>query len=154
MDMVRNFACFIQLQKLKLLFVAMDTKSFGNVPADLPHVKRLLYSEGSSELNEGVSKFRKGQFNDISFRKLKTVLLLMKHGYDVIFFDSDIALLEDPIPLLALKQFDYVHQLNWFCPSATEFDAMAHEANTGVYYVRTNSRTRNLFEQVIDAEKK
>ena len=39
-----------------------------------------------------------------------------------------------------------------FCPTPSEFNAMANEGNTGVYYVRANSRTRNLFEQVIDAE--
>jgi hypothetical protein len=140
------------MHKIKLLFIGMDTNSFENVPNDLPHVKRLLYTEPTGEISGGLSKFRKGQFNNISFRKLKTVLILMKHGYDVLFFDSDVALLKDPVPLMALKQFDYVHQLNTFCPTLSEFNAMANEGNTGVYYVRANSRTRNLFEQVIDAE--
>lgn len=153
MDMVRNLACFTGLHKLKLLFIGLDTHAFENVPADLPHVKRLLYTEGTSELAGGVSRFRKGQFNDISFRKLKTVLLLMKHGYDVLFFDSDIALLEDPVPLMALKQYDYVHQLNTFCPTETPFNASTGEGNTGVYFVRSNTQTRTLFEQVIGAEK-
>jgi len=150
MDMVQNLACFIKLHNLKMLFIAMDQKAYDSVPTNIPNIKRVVFLEGT-EVGTDVYSFREGQFNDISFRKLKVVLSLLKHGYDVIFFDSDIAILENPVPLLVLKQFDYVFQQDHFCGLPVE--AGSDDGNTGVYYMRANSETRNLLVEVINAGK-
>lgn len=67
-----------------MLFLAMDKQVFDAIQPG-PNLQKLYFQYGY-ELKGGTSKFRKGDFNEISFRKLKSVLQIMKLGYDVLFF--------------------------------------------------------------------
>jgi hypothetical protein len=49
---------------------------------------------------EDAAYFREDNFNVISVMKLECVLSIMKLGYDVIFIDSDVAIVRDPVPLM------------------------------------------------------
>lgn len=62
------------------------------------------------------TKFRSKAFNVIVNRKKSATLAVMQMGYDVIFADTDVALLGDPIPYLIFPNIDYVHTINTYCP--------------------------------------
>jgi hypothetical protein len=71
--------------------------------------------EGADEITTVAQEFRSKQFNIITARKKQAVLSIMKLGYDVLFSDTDVALVRDPLPYLFWQNVDYVHSLNAFC---------------------------------------
>ena len=48
-------------------------------------------------------------FNTVGCRKMEIVLGALKLGYDVIFSDIDIVMMQDPLPYVFIKGMDYVH---------------------------------------------
>jgi hypothetical protein len=48
-------------------------------------------------------------------KKKEAVHDALELGYDVLFSDTDVALLQDPLPHMIFKGVDYVHSLNAIC---------------------------------------
>ena len=142
-DFLQNFMCYAMKHGIKFLFAAMDKQAFDLAPSNHEYLKPVLMVNDGS-ISPHASGWRQFQFNHLTIVKLEVVYYLMKLGYDVLFFDTDIILLEDPIPFMVLSQYDYVHQVNEACPK-TEFK----EGNTGLYYVRSNNNTLKFFESLI-----
>lgn len=141
-DFLQNFMCYAMKHGIKFLFAAMEKRAFDMAPNN-EHIKPALMVNDNS-ISPHASGWRQNQFNHITIVKLEVVYYLMKNGYDVIFFDTDIILLEDPIPYMVLPQYDYVHQINEACPKS-----LYKEGNTGLYYVRSNNNTLKFYESLV-----
>lgn len=66
-------------------------------------------------------------------------------GYDVVFSDVDIALVNDPAKYLFFEGVDYVHSDNTGCNRKWSFNSTM-EGNTGFYSIRSNPRTIRTFD--------
>jgi len=125
--------------------------------SDVYHSHLWLGTAGaSSDVHEGATEFRSAQFHVITTRKKEAVLSIMELGYDVIFVDTDIAMIKSPLPYLFWKNVEYVHSHNKICPQSDEwnFYYSEEEGNTGFYFVRSSPRTIKLFQAAIaDAPK-
>eukprot|EP00605_Chrysophyceae_sp_TOSAG23-4_P000317 GSChrysophyteH1.ASY1.ANO1.362.1 assembled CDS len=98
--------------------------------------------------------FRSAQFNLITARKKEAVHDVLTLGYDVLFSDTDVALVRDPFPYLLWNDVDYVHSLNQICERQDHWTfrgSPKEEGNTGFYYVRSNVRTIKLWRTAYEA---
>ena len=99
-------------------------------------------------MNTTVSGFGTSNFNTIGCRKMEIVLGALKLGYDVIFSDIDIVMMQDPLPYVFIKGMDYVHSQNNLCGVGWRFtDTM--EGNTGFYAVRSKPETIRAWEYTV-----
>eukprot|EP00981_Chlorochromonas_danica_P008689 scaffold2270_cov242-Ochromonas_danica.AAC.3 len=93
------------------------------------------------------TEFRSKQFNLITARKKEAVHNILQLGYNVLFSDTDVAILQDPIPYLLWKNVDYVHSVNDWC-------RIKVEGNTGFYFVRSTNETIKLWADAFKAAPK
>ena len=113
-----NFRCFADRLGMKFLVVAMDEKANTYLTK---HTKMLTYymPTGADNTSASVTSdsvtFRSKQFNLITARKKEAVHDILVLGYDVLFSDTDVAILRDPLPYLLWENVDYVHSLNAVC---------------------------------------
>lgn len=113
-----NFYCFVEKLKLKVLVVSLDEEIDKYLASHNSSyiVSYFLGGEsGKEQVQTGAASFRSEQFNLMTLRKKHVVLNILKEGYDVMFSDTDVALLGDPFPYLLWKNMDYVHSLNEPC---------------------------------------
>lgn len=88
--------------------------------------------DASRDLAYGSKEFRK-----VTKLKSQVVLEILRMGYDVIWTDTDIAWFQNPLPLLASMESDFVVQSN--APS-TEADANGPlRINSGFYRIRSTA---------------
>ena len=113
-----NFKCFADRLGLKFLVVAMDPKAYQHL-TNQTNMFVYYMPIGSDNTSESVTSdsvtFRSKQFNLITQRKKEVVHDILALGYDVLFTDTDVAIIEDPIKIISLKNVDYVHSLNAVC---------------------------------------
>ena len=153
-----NFACFMHRMKMKFLTFALDSKLFEET-RDIEDMHVLHYNLSGINTSdiEDMSRqheFRQGFFNEITIRKLRAAYSVLARGYNILFSDTDVAIVNDPISYLLSKKVDYAHSINDVCPMAGPFNISAgHEGNTGFYFVRSNVRTLNMWRQVIETFK-
>lgn len=108
-----NFDCFMKRLNMKYLVIAMDKKTYDHLKNQTSiHTYYLHYD---SEVTTAPQEFRSKQFNIITTRKKEAVLTIMKLGYHVLFSDTDVAVVRDPLPYLFWKNVDYVHSAGSFC---------------------------------------
>lgn len=67
------------------------------------------------EVTGASTEFRSKQFNLITARKKEAVHDILMLGYDVLFSDTDVAVIRDPLPYMLRTNVDYVHSLNYMC---------------------------------------
>eukprot|EP01034_Spumella_vulgaris_P030063 gene30063-37219_t len=87
---------------------------------------------------------------------LVPVLEVLQLGYNVIYFDVDIGLVQDPVPFLTIGSADFVTSIEMrSCPEfisvskpETLWETM--EPNTGVMHVRSTSQGRTLFRKWLE----
>ena len=107
-----NFKCFADRLGIKFLVVALDKRTHEfirlNTSVDSIYMQYADVTEESTE-------FRSKQFNLITTRKKEAVHDVLKLGYDVLFSDTDVAIVRDPFPYLLWANVDYVHSLNCIC---------------------------------------
>ena len=99
---------------MKFLVIALDLKTHQDL-----HKKggiQSFYDSTARRIDERSQKFRSNQFNVISRRKMEAVYRALALKYDVIFVDTDVVLLNDPLPYLRWNNVDYVHAVNIMCP--------------------------------------
>jgi hypothetical protein len=113
---LHNFKCFADRLGMKFLVVAMDAKANSYLKN---HTSMISYymSGGSDQASvSGESTtFRSKQFNLITARKKEAVHDILMLGYNVLFSDTDVAMVRDPLPYLLWNNVDYVHSLNAVC---------------------------------------
>tara|TARA_A100001015_G_C15038286_1_gene737786 strand:+ start:2689 stop:3549 length:861 start_codon:yes stop_codon:yes gene_type:complete len=137
------------------MMFALDIDLHRILQSRYPHINSVLYS--SEKISPSASYFRSRSFNLITSRKKEAVLCALTLGYDVLFIDIDIAMVQDPIPSLILQRYDYVHSVNVRCSknrNAFDYANKEHEGNTGLYFVRSNPRSITIFKQSLQAARK
>jgi len=146
---LQNFNCFLQRLGLKFLVVAFDEAAHEFISKETS-MQSVLWTR---TVDKNAVNFGTHGFAVISELKYHAVLEAMKLGYDVIFSDTDVLFLQNPVPYLISQQVDYVHSFNNFCP-APYFNYMLEEGNTGFYYVRSNNRTMKLWSDTLNQASK
>lgn len=179
MNHVRNFKCFTDRLGLQVLFFALDARvhdlvsrtmndSFhsyllmppSTVPAtrihgsDVEETLQIRAAKQSSLLiEEGSAMYHTHQFHVITTRKLEAVSMVLQSGYDVLFIDTDVVLLQDPFPYILYKNVDYIFSINKPCPwtRGLDFFNPQDEGNSGLVYFRATPLIRALLQTVIEA---
>jgi len=100
------------------------------------------------------AEWRTPAFHAITTAKLEVVLSLLRLQYDVLFVDTDVALIRDPFPYLMWKNVDMAYSVNQICPHSDTFDVWSdvhvYEGNTGLYFIRSTSSTIRLYDLTIE----
>lgn len=109
-----NFKCFADRLGMKFVVFSLDQKTHDFIRQNTTMESIHVQNTGVTESSAG---FRSKQFNLISARKMEAVHDVLNLGYDVLFSDTDVAILRDPFPYLLWENVDYVHSLNVFCKS-------------------------------------
>lgn len=107
-----NFKCFMERLNMKFLVIALDKRTYLSL-SEMGGFECLLMS--STGVNEDSSDFRSHQFNLITTRKKEAVFQVLMLHYDVLFSDTDVAIVRNPFPYLLWENVDYVHSLNCIC---------------------------------------
>ena len=109
-----NFKCFADRLNLKFLVFAFDDRIYSALEehADMIVVK---FTHGKKVGSEATN-FRSKDFNIMSNRKFEATLEVLKLGYDLIFADPDVVIVDDPVPTVIFPGIDYAHSINMFCP--------------------------------------
>ncbi|PXF50048.1 Beta-arabinofuranosyltransferase RAY1 [Gracilariopsis chorda] len=98
-----------------------------------------------SSLSE--SHFGTALFIETSRRKSQLVLSILRLGYNVIFSDVDVALLQNPIPHLLSYNSDIVIQSDR--PHFLQDAPLNYNINSGFYLVRPSARTTTAFRAIL-----
>ncbi|CAI7929510.1 unnamed protein product [Closterium sp. NIES-54] len=126
----------------RLVVVAYDDASFEACCAmalncymdwqeDAPH---------REDLGGGQKHFMTRAYIHLVWRKVAVVTSMLTLGYDVLFTDSDILWLRNPLPLLWRRPHDLQMSADWWSPNPRSV-----VANGGFYAARANSRTLRFF---------
>lgn len=112
---LHNFRCFAERLEMKFLVVAMDRLAYQYIKHNTTMNVVYMGGTGAHEVTGLSQEFRSKQFNVITTRKKEAVHEIMSLGYDVLFSDTDVAMIRDPIPYMVRINVDYAHSLNYFC---------------------------------------
>ena len=147
---LENFRCFAERLDMKFLVIALDFKAFEYIRRNT--TMDAIFMSTADVTGDAVD-FRSKQFNLITARKKEAVHDVLDLGFDVLFTDTDVALLRDPFPYMLFKNVDYVHSLNAICTATNtwNFRNSREEGNTGFYYVRSSNRTIALWRDAFEA---
>ena len=148
---LRNFNCWAEKIGFKFLLFALDDKM--NKYWSKKVGANSFFWEGFSKkpVSEDPHHFRSNDYNLIVNRKMEASLAVLKLGYDIIFIDVDVAVLEDPVPYLIFEGVEYVHSENNKCPQSKQFDPLSMEGNTGFYYARSTPHNIKIWTEAIAA---
>ncbi len=112
---LQNFKCFADRLGMKFLVIAMDKQAHSYITQNTT-MNSYLMGEGVVGEVTGVSTtFRSKDFNLITAKKKEAVHDILSLGFNVVFSDTDVAMIRDPIPYMMWKNVDYVHSLNNMC---------------------------------------
>ena len=107
-----NFKCFADRLDMKFVVVALDKKTHDFIRRNT--TMDSIYMQ-YADVTEEATEFRSQQFNLITARKKEAVHDVLELGYDILFSDTDVAIVRDPFPYLLWDNVDYVHSLNCIC---------------------------------------
>ena len=97
-----------------------------------------------------VSEFRQGNWDRITVSKIVVVHRILKLGYNVVFSDVDVSIVEDPMHFFLNPPFDYMHSDNAICVNQKMFKLTNFvEGNTGFYYMKSNSNAIRLYDRFL-----
>lgn len=74
------------------------------------------HSAGEGDIDEDVTEFRDPKYNQITRSKKHGVQVVLELGYDVLFSDTDVVWVRDPLPYLRFTNVDYAHSVSNQCP--------------------------------------
>lgn len=119
---LHNFKCFLDRLGMKFLVVAMDHQSYSYLTnqsrANTIGSSMSVYYAGAGKVGEvgtGPVDFRSKAFNILTAKKKEAVHDILRLGYSVLFSDTDVVLVQDPLPYLLWHNVDYVHSINAIC---------------------------------------
>ena len=149
-----NFKCFMDRLNMKFIVMALDRATHSYLTQNTSIVSYYMDNGQINEIVGTSQEFRSKQFNLITAKKKEVVHYIMELGYDVLFSDTDVAIVRDPFPYMLWNDVDYVHSLNSMCTAATPIANLVvgrNEGNTGFYYVKSNKKTLKLWKDAFDA---
>ncbi|CAI6006393.1 unnamed protein product [Closterium sp. NIES-65] len=111
---------------------AMGLNCYMDWQEDAPH---------REDLGGGQKHFMTRAYIHLVWRKVAVVTSMLALGYDVLFTDSDILWLRNPLPLLWRRPHDLQMSADWWSPNPRSV-----VANGGFYAARANTRTLRFFQ--------
>ncbi len=155
-DMLHNLKCFTDRLGLKVLVMSLDHKTHKHIYSQLnTGTPRTYFSyfwqSGEGQVTEHLSEFHRGQFHMITMTKLEGLVALLRLGYDVLYTDTDIAIVRDPFPYLIWNNIDYVYSVNQPCPQCLEWDfwETKEQGNTGFHFARNTEAMIRILDDAI-----
>lgn len=151
-DLLMNFACSAKAQGLdtsNILVFATDKHTYDVALA--MGFSAFFDEKNFGGLPEQESKtYGDPTFMKMMYAKVVPVQLLNMMGYDVLFQDVDVVWMKNPIGIFhdkssPLHDFDILFQDD----GARSVRFAPYSGNTGMYYVRHNTRTRFLLTQLL-----
>ncbi|CAF1092893.1 unnamed protein product [Rotaria magnacalcarata] len=97
-----------------------------------------------SSSSPNAANYGSAEFNTISIAKITAIRKVLELGYNVLFSDVDIAWNKNPVPFLP-TDVDLVIQSN----SGSNLFEIGSEANTGFYFLKSNSRSTTLLNETL-----
>ena len=110
-----NFKCFADRLGMKFLVVSMDAQTHEYLVNNTTMISYSLGAGKVGEVTSGSVEFRSKQFNILTAKKKEAVHDILQLGYDVLFSDTDVAMVRDPFPYMLWNNVDYVHSVNAIC---------------------------------------
>jgi hypothetical protein len=104
-----NYKCYMERMKWKYLILALDKNTSDVLEVDSLGLITYPAWEDGQAASTVSSYFREPVFNFISLRKIELTYHILKMGYDVIFMDNDIPVINDFLP--ALGSYDDMYDL-------------------------------------------
>lgn len=152
---LHNFKCFADRLGMKFLVISFDQQAHNYITKNTTMISYLMAAGSAGhEVTNVAQEFRSKQFNLITARKKEAVHDILALGYNVLFSDTDVAMIRDPLPDLLFENVDYVHSLNYWCTIGEKpfnFHKSKLEGNTGFYFVRSNNNTVKLWQAAYEA---
>lgn len=112
---LNNFKCFAERLGMKFLVISMDKLAHSYITHNTTMLSYLMTGGVVGDTSSVPQKFRSKQFNLITARKKEAVHDILALGFNVLFSDTDVAMIRDPLPYMLWKNVDYVHSLNYMC---------------------------------------
>ena len=112
---LHNFKCFADRLGMKFLVMAMDAQAHNYITKNTTMNSFLMGGGAVGEVTGSATDFRTKQFNLITAKKKEAVHDILQLGYDVLFSDTDVAMIRDPLPYMNRINVDYAHSLNYMC---------------------------------------
>lgn len=112
---LHNFKCFADRLGMKFLVMAMDAQAHNYITNNTTMNSFLMGGGAVGEVTGSATDFRTKQFNLITAKKKEAVHDILQLGYDVLFSDTDVAMIRDPLPYMVRINVDYAHSLNYMC---------------------------------------
>lgn len=112
---LHNFKCFADRLGMKFLVMAMDAQAHNYITHNTTMNSFLMGGGAVGEVTGSATDFRTKQFNLITAKKKEAVHDILQLGYDVLFSDTDVAMIRDPLPYMNRINVDYAHSLNYMC---------------------------------------
>ncbi|MFH1868404.1 MAG: putative nucleotide-diphospho-sugar transferase [Candidatus Omnitrophota bacterium] len=143
---VKNWAWY--LKKLNIpnyLVFCLDNRLYDKLlelGINAYHVKTCQHFPTNSQVH------RTCGFSIIVHGKITVVYELLKAGFDILLSDADTIWLKDPMKYIAVEGYDIQMQSDARSYDK-EFPLQAAYFNTGFYYVKSNAKTKQLFEKVL-----
>eukprot|EP01032_Pedospumella_encystans_P035608 gene35608-40279_t len=136
--------------------MAMDAQAHNYITKNTTMNSFLMGGGAVGEVTGSATDFRTKQFNLITAKKKEAVHDILQLGYDVLFSDTDVAMIRDPLPYMNRINVDYAHSLNYMCTvgETWDFHKSKIEGNTGFYFVRSNNNTVKLWADAFAAAPK
>ena len=97
---------------LKFLFLSLDKKTYDYV-SRIPDMYPITFDK---VIIEDSVTFLSKPFNILTRAKMGISYEALRLGYDVLFMDTDVVVIRDPIPMMRWNYIDYVFAVNKFCP--------------------------------------
>lgn len=114
---LQNFICFAERLHMQPLIISMETKTHAFITNNTALISHLFdpspYS--SVSINEGHAPYLSKQFVLITNLKIAIQIEVLKLGYHVLFVDTDVPIIRNPMKYLYWKNVDYVHTINSPC---------------------------------------
>jgi hypothetical protein len=162
-----NFDCYLRRLKMKYLVFALDSRSFdflssvSSPPSSLNRSSMSVYYNSSFfHVSSSSLDINTVDYNYLSKVKFTLVSLLLSLGYNVLFADTDIAMLKDPFPFFVTEDesIDVFHSSDEICWPHRQtssnfkkiFSLEKDHGNTGYYYVRSNNRTVSYWKTAVE----
>lgn len=112
---LHNFKCFADRLGMKFLVIAMEKDAYEYIVNNTTMTSYLMAGGAVGEVTGDSTEFRSKFFNLITARKKEAVHDILQLGYDVVFSDTDVAMVRDPLPYMIRTNVDYAHSLNYMC---------------------------------------
>lgn len=112
---LHNFKCFADELGLQFLIISMESQVHDYITNRTSMTSFLMNAGKFGEAAGASTGFRDKHFNLITAKKIEAVHDILVQGYDVIFSDLDVAILDDFLHHLLVQGADYVHSVNGPC---------------------------------------